>query len=104
MSDLFHVFELPNNVNIKKLQKLSTWFRCIAVILRTTTAHFCTVAVEDGIDPFAEYKNLAKKDWHDHELMKKDQERTGPGERGEPVVLPKDAETKKRQAGFFFLR
>ena len=49
------------------------------------------------MDPFAAYKNLGKKDWHDYEMMKRDAERTGPGEGGKPVALSKDPETIKKQ-------
>jgi hypothetical protein len=50
-----------------------------------------------GKDPFAQYKNLAKKDWHDYGLMKSDRERKGPGEGGTPVAVPTDEKTKALQ-------
>uniref|UniRef100_A0A914BYD2 Polypeptide N-acetylgalactosaminyltransferase n=1 Tax=Acrobeloides nanus TaxID=290746 RepID=A0A914BYD2_9BILA len=52
----------------------------------------------DGEDPFiAEYRNLPKKDWHDYEAIKADEARSGPGEHGAPVAVPKDEKTKKLQ-------
>ena len=51
----------------------------------------------DGEDPFVEYRNLPKKDWHDYEVIKADEARSGPGEHGAPVAVPKDEATKKLQ-------
>uniref|UniRef100_F1KY00 Polypeptide N-acetylgalactosaminyltransferase n=1 Tax=Ascaris suum TaxID=6253 RepID=F1KY00_ASCSU len=52
---------------------------------------------EDGADPFAAYKSLAKKDWHDYAAMENDKRRVGPGEGGKPVAIPTDPEIKKKQ-------
>uniref|UniRef100_A0A0N5AB49 Polypeptide N-acetylgalactosaminyltransferase n=1 Tax=Syphacia muris TaxID=451379 RepID=A0A0N5AB49_9BILA len=46
-----------------------------------------TVLVEDGVDPFIQYRNLSKKDWHMYDLMAKDSLREGLGEGGKPVKL-----------------
>lgn len=55
------------------------------------------VSAEDGADPFAAYKSLAKKDWHDYAAMENDKRRVGPGEGGKPVAIPTDPEIKKKQ-------
>ncbi|VDM39734.1 unnamed protein product [Toxocara canis] len=57
--------------------------------------------VEDGADPFATYKNLGKKDWHDYAAMDEESRRVGPGEGGKPVAIPSDPETKKKQEDRF---
>ena len=56
-------------------------------------------------DPFNKvYKDLPRdRDWHDYEAMKKDLGRSGPGEGGKAVVLPKDSDTKKTPRSGAFL-
>ena len=50
----------------------------------------------DSKDPSARFRDLPRnRDWHDYEAMKKDEQRSGPGEQGQPVALPKDPETQK---------
>ncbi|VDN28781.1 unnamed protein product [Gongylonema pulchrum] len=55
------------------------------------------IQMKDGVDPFAQYKHLDKKDWHDYEAMKSDAARVGPGEGGKPVVIPADPKIKEEQ-------
>jgi len=47
-------------------------------------------------DPFAHYRSLPKKDWHDYKLMEEEANRQGPGEQGKPVVITKDDEAVRK--------
>ncbi len=54
------------------------------------------IGPKDANDPSARFRNLPRdRDWQDYEVMKKDKVRTGQGEQGKPVVLPRDTETQK---------
>lgn len=58
----------------------------------------------DGVDPFFDYRTLGKKDWHDYDQMRRDQEQKGPGEGGKAIQKAKDDdETAKKRVSIMSL-
>lgn len=54
-------------------------------------------------DPFVEYRNLPKKDWHDYKAMEADKERVGPGEQGKPVAIEKTKDIEKLEVSYIWI-